>query len=344
MPDGIPGRQLQPADVLLYRGHDWLARAIQFFDGTEVNHAGLVSAPDTVIEALGKGLERRDVATSYGRHDWVMARRLKTPLDMTPVTARADALFAEGHRYAYGQLLLLAFLGLTRKLAPSPVLRVLLRGVLDRAAEWLEQGLAGGKQPMICSEFVFRCYDEARPEPDDPFTLHINVLPAPAAATRVIAAATARAPKGRGMHAESLLAWATSPAIRTRIDEVRMARPARGRRPRRVSDRELEALFERYAEGVRKPRRAGARRAAAVATDAVDSTELLAAVDRFAVAYHHAAHRLRKSGRFVPAAAESVAATGAAPMRTVLDAVADFVTPGDLLHCESLMTLGKIEL
>ena len=35
---------------------------------------------------------------------------------------------------AYEQLLLLAFLGLTRKLKTTPILRTLLRKVLDRAA------------------------------------------------------------------------------------------------------------------------------------------------------------------------------------------------------------------
>jgi hypothetical protein len=39
----------------------------------------------------------------------------------------------------------------------------MLRVALDHAAEWIFQCLNKGKEPMICSEAVYRCFAEAPP-------------------------------------------------------------------------------------------------------------------------------------------------------------------------------------
>jgi len=78
-----------------------------------------------------------------------------------PVTNTAAAFVAEGDRYAYEQILLLAVLATTRRIPLDPVSKRVLRFVLDHAAGLLLKLTSGGKEPMICSELVDRCFKEA---------------------------------------------------------------------------------------------------------------------------------------------------------------------------------------
>jgi hypothetical protein len=341
MSDTIPSRQLVAADVLLYHGTGWLAKAIRFFDGTDVNHAAILLEPDRVGEALGNGLEARTLSVSFAEDEWVIARRLKSQVaTMKPVLDRGEAFLAEGHRYAYEQLLLLAFLGLTRKLTPNPALRLLLRSVLDRGAALLEKLVSLGRQPMICSEFVFRCYDEALPDAEDVYTLAINGLARPFIAARASRTAGAALPgKGRGIHPESLLAWSASPAS-LHWAAGAPTRAAARRRP--VDDRELERQIQNYLES--------ARRRAAVAArprpgESVSDEDLRASVNRFAIAHYQAhARTATRAGRARTKADVSVATAAVTPIQHLSQVAADFVTPGDLLQSDSLATLGRIQL
>ena len=56
--------------------------------------------------------------------------------------------------------MLLGVLTATRKL-PLEVLAPVLRALMDRAGTTLTDIIADGKQPMICSELIYRCYYEA---------------------------------------------------------------------------------------------------------------------------------------------------------------------------------------
>ncbi len=75
----------------------------------------------------------------------------------------ADYLKAKD-RYAYEQLLLLSIIATTRRLPVIgwiPGLSLLLRTLLDNAFSVLAKITAQGKEPIICSELVHRCYKEA---------------------------------------------------------------------------------------------------------------------------------------------------------------------------------------
>ncbi|MEJ7812572.1 MAG: hypothetical protein WKG32_19325 [Gemmatimonadaceae bacterium] len=329
MSDRIRPTEMQTGDVMLYRGTSWLAKAIRLFDGTDVNHAAIYLGSQRVGESIKQGVVARDLPTSLRGNEWVLVRRLKDmPPDMGPVSTRADLYLAQGLRYAYEQILLLAFLGLTRKPKVTPVLRALLRTALDAAASALTQMIAAatmgkGRQPMICSEFVYRCYDEALPEMGDPYALRINMLPftpapsrsAPAGAMAVPApAAPAAAPlRGQGIHPDSLLAWAATPAGRVWRDDgagsagsrprgaARTARAARAAGTAASTGdadyAELDSLIKQYLVEVREPlpsagpARAAAARArgkrrgpARTAATTVSDEELRASIDRFALA------------------------------------------------------------
>lgn len=338
MPEVISPDDLAGADVILYRGEGWLSRAIQFFDGTEMSHASLYLGDGFVGEALGGGLQRRSLATSIGTgHPRVVARRMKqTPSTFIPVLRHAEGLLADGQRYGYEQLLLLTFLALTRKLKVTPVLRALLRKVLDSAASLVARLTAAGREPMICSEFVYRCYDEALPASDDEYTIEVNPYPAIATPVRGRAAAVPDRPRGKGIHPDSLLVLSASST--TKAWRARPARAVAGAIPRDVDEAELNVLIASYLDEATDtaPRGKSRSRLTAAASRETDE-DVRAAVLRFASAWMDVPAPPAARGGIVAAATRA-----GNPLDHLLRTAADFVTPGDLLHSESLLTVGDL--
>lgn len=307
---------LRSADVLLYRGEGIVSRLIRFFDRSEVNHAGLWLGDGRVGEALAQGVVPTPLAASIEDATRVRVRRLTAPVATTdPVLARGKAILDEGHRYGFEQIALLALLSLTRRLKASPVLRALLRRILDDAAAWLV-GLGGGggaRQPMICSEFVYRCYDEALPDGDDVYTLSIDL------ATPRLRGGPAHLPRGRGIEAGSILEVAQTPAVRA----VRRSGP-----PPATTGETLAVLGARYLQELPAARSMDRLSPADVA-------DLAPSLERFAEAWQAAA---------APGAAPPGARARGEPALDVLArAAADFVTPGDLLKSPSLFEVGDLK-
>ena len=316
MPETITPAKLREADVLLYHGTSWVSKAIRLFDGTDVSHAALCLGKDGVAEAIGEGLVRRGLQESIQDATYLWVRRLKSSDEMAPVLAASRKYLDQGSRYAYEQIVLLALLALTRKVKVTPILRHLLRGILDRAAAVLSNLGDHGKEVLICSEFVYRAYDEALPGNDDVYSIHVSTV-------RALGRDLGSMPKGQGVHPESVLAWAASPASRSWAEGNG---PTRSMRPS-PSEEELPALFRQYEEEVQDP--FGTTRAIAAP---ISDRELLDSIDRFAEQFE----RVAGEGERAPQSREGQAAS------RLLGAVADFVTPGDLLKTESMLTIGRL--
>ena len=343
MNDTITISGLLPGDVLLYRGTSFISKAIQFFDGTELSHAGLYLGDGQVGEAVAKGLVRNEIHASLHGREWVKAYRLKDrPSDMSPVLHKAAEYLDHGNRYGYEQLLLLAFLCLTRKLKITPSLHMLVRRVLDGAAATLTRLLSQNREPMICSEFVYRAYDEALPDIDDPFSLRINERMR--AMLREMPEMAARpgvprlVPRGQGVHPESLLAFLTSEPssvwVRGAAEPSVEAVPA----PPAADESEIEERVAHYLEEVRTEPAAGVL-AAGVAPEGATVEDLRAATERFATSLSAATHR-ETSGTFDVRGAFA----SRSPMSAyLLGAAADFVTPADLCRTQSLFLVGQVE-
>jgi hypothetical protein len=337
-------QQLLTIDVLLYHGTGLISNAIRFFDGTDVSHASLFlgETPPAVGEALARGLTERSLAVSVGDSAWVMARRLKArPSDVSPVLDRAKYYLAEKERYGYEQVLLLAFLCLIRKPKITPIFKRLVIAVLEKASQLLLRLTAGGKQPMICSEFVYRCYEEATPGALDPFGLTIR---------RAVMPEGSRVPEVRidRVHPDSILA------------AVMGQRSAGGRAVVRTEGARTDSptsLIPRYLRQVREPSLESAPPATVVNPD------LEGAVSRFAARWQAAAGRTARTAsaegfaggsalaNLYATAAEFVTPgdllktegfAGGSALANLYATAADFVTPGDLLKTESLMNLGRL--
>lgn len=338
-------KDLLPGDILLYHGTGLIARLIRFFDGTEMNHAAVYLGEGRVGEALAQGLVRQTLAKSLRGTAYVAVRRLKAyPETMEPVVDKARSYLALGNRYAYDQLLLLAFLGLTRKLPVNAFLKWLLRKIFDQAASWLTA--QGERQPMICSEFVYRCYDEALPTEGDPYALEI--APLTRLRTGVPKTRTLPAAWEGKTHRDSLLFWTREVCAqgRRRKGKVQLQDgkkgPEKGIQPPPAAEEGkaaglgLEALIENYLEAVKRP----VPRSRALEAS-LRGPELLEGITRFALAWRKIAGpppgKGRKGGK-----ASSKEEEIAGALDFLWDTVADFVTPGDLLKCEDLFTLGNL--
>ncbi|MCC3771515.1 hypothetical protein [Streptomyces sp. UNOC14_S4] len=297
--------QLKPGDVVLTRGTEAISRAICLMDGSEVSHAALAVDGDTLAEAVGEGLRTIPYARALEGHDLLVGRSLAAPADMAPVLDVARRYLSGKISYAHQQVVLLAVLCVTRRV-PLPLGgRRLVRTVLDQAAAAVNALAECGRQPMICSEFVYRCYHEARPSA--PYALRVD--------------------DGSDADGQStLLGWAQAHPALSHL-------PLPGKAPALLDPAALEAvlapLVSAYASATGKldslpfgkhvPAPAGL-------TDPGDE-EMLASMTAFGAALHRA-----DSPDDEPVtpeqALEKIRAKAAEP---------NFVTPGDLLHSASLV-------
>jgi hypothetical protein len=331
MDDRIAAKDLKEGDVLLYRGSAWLSKAIQFFDGSPANHVAVYVGNGRVGEAVMEGVVERDIQTSISGYEWVKAFRLAdVPDDMGPVLTRAREYLAEGERYAFEQLLMLAFLCTTRKLKITPVLRRLLRTLLDTAAMGLARMLSAGKEPMICSEFAFRVYDEAAPPMEDAYSIEIpGRLPLPG--EREVRQDQPRTvAEHRGVHPDSLAALFSTPASSVWFESEPEARELEPM-DEALEVENLERLIEAYLHEAQTGETSD--RAVEVGLE-----ELRVATDRFAVGLYKAV-KPREAGEV-----EQEAPVRSAAYDNLFRIAADFVTPADLYSTRSLALVGTVEL
>jgi len=336
MNDTIRLSELVDGDVLLYRGTAVISRAIQFFDGSDVSHAALYLGGGQVGEAIAEGLVERPFATGAGGNEWVVARRLKDrPASMAPVLRRGRHYLDQHNRYGYEQLLLLAFLCLTRKLPMTPIVRTLVRNVLDAAASLLLRWSSEHREPMICSEFVFRAYDEALPDLDDRYSLRVNR--ALVGALEAVEEEGALAlPPGQGIHPDSLLALLSATTGQGWVRRAPYSELAWAPEAAPLPEEELEEQLAAYMTEARSAK-------AAVPTEAapgqdVTLEELAAATDRLAYGLYQATHgdNVERVDAEAPDLAEMLITDN------LFRTAADLVTPADLLHTSSLFALGRV--
>lgn len=159
----VAAGDLKPCDILLYHGYSTVSQLIQWFDGSEYSHSAVYDG-SMVVEAVRKGVIRDTVQESMAHTEYVDVYRLRKnggfigsgSLPYDPVLTVAGRYAAEGGRFSYEEVVLLALLCTTRRL-PLPF----LRWAFDRAASLLNSMVEGGKEPMVCSELVYRCFSEA---------------------------------------------------------------------------------------------------------------------------------------------------------------------------------------
>lgn len=312
MPDTYREADLRLGDVLLYRGTSLNARLIQLFDRSEVSHSALWLGAGTVAEVLNDsvGLQMRTLRAGFASSEWAEVRRHPAAGNAAPIVGRARHYLGRGAHYAYDQVVLLALLVVARRLPAAPGLARLVRSVLDAAAERVLLLTAHGRQPMICSEFVFRCFREAAGAGANEYPILIR------AGWADDEGLEGRDPdRARGVEPGSLLDRLRKGEIAEQ--GVLESRAAALATPEGVA---LEALATAYLSQVEAGLESG--------EDVAASPDTGPALERFAAALRSAA------GDGLEARAE--------PRAVLESAVADLVTPGDLRRTESFVRLGGL--
>ena len=191
-----------------------------------------------------------------------------------------------------------------------------IRETLTAAAAFLLQLFNTGREPMICSEFVFRCYREALPGA-------VNLLARSPGSLRF---GEREVPIGKsgGIHRGSALALLLEKhGSQLSAGSVNLAGPLQVARPLDVSA--VGEAIEAYFEDLQK-------QAPKAARIDLTSPELLPSFERFAASLHRTRRRQEKNEM-----------PRAALLGDLFDAAADFVTPGDLQRSKSLAFCGKLK-
>lgn len=162
--------ELRMGDVFLYNNTSFVSRMIASIDGSQYSHASIYCYEGNVLEAVADGVIKRSIKESIKDAKYVNVFRFITSDgdgvigdSEHPVQPLIDSIRhyeSDGARYAYEQIFLLFFLATTRRLQ-IPIVSWMLRNILDHAASILNQIAQAGKEPMICSELVYRCFDDA---------------------------------------------------------------------------------------------------------------------------------------------------------------------------------------
>ncbi|MCB0722870.1 MAG: hypothetical protein KDC42_11245 [Ignavibacteriae bacterium] len=157
----ISRENLEPGDILMYNGNSAISKVIMFFDGGNYSHTGIYDG-ENVLEAINSGVKSIPLDESINGVNYVDVFRYKD-LDSAEKESVVSVMRQYeyfGDRYSYEQFMLLGVLTATRKL-PLEILAPVVRSFIDRAGTIFTNMLAEGKQPMICSELIYRCYSEA---------------------------------------------------------------------------------------------------------------------------------------------------------------------------------------
>lgn len=157
----IEKEDLQPGDILMYNGNNIISKVIMFFDGGEYSHSGIYDG-ENVLEAVNTGVKTYSLKQSIKDVNYVDVYRHRD-MDSNAINDIQSVILKYeffGERYSYEQFMLLGVLTAARKL-PLEILAPVLRALMERAGTTLTNMIADGKQPMICSELIYRCYHEA---------------------------------------------------------------------------------------------------------------------------------------------------------------------------------------
>ncbi|MCD8167393.1 MAG: hypothetical protein LUE93_15555 [Bacteroides sp.] len=172
-------KDLKPGDVLLCPPNDWVGKTIVKLTKGEVSHSaiyyGEVNEKPTLVHSHMHGMvftSLEELFTDYKEKLCYVKRNPKGG-GIDKVLQAADAYVKEGNPYSYGNLIILAMLGIFGQVSSKIIHTEDYYDFLERTASGLMRHLRGlmhkGKHPMTCSQFVSQCYTDGGKECDIQF-------------------------------------------------------------------------------------------------------------------------------------------------------------------------------
>ena len=331
---GMDTAKLKDGDICLYHGKGWISKMIRLVDGTVMNHASIYVGNNEVIEAEGgkNRIGKNTMEESISGSEWIKVYRLiERPDDMDPVVDKANWYFGQSNRYGYEQILLLAMLVLIRKPKKGIIFKYLAKIVLERAAAILLKLTEGGKEVLICSELVYRSYNEAHEGISDPYSLALTNL---------------NTVKGMGglpvnVNPESLYTLFSMPAAKN-LSDNRSVDMEYNKVKQMADDMDLDALANMDDELKQLLPLLEDDQLMAKGMPEVSMEELEGAFQVFASQLHRQAN-LSQLDRAESINDATYFREKSMTFKSLNDVIADFVTPGDLYKADALKYVGEIK-
>ena len=159
---------LEPGDVLLFSPEkgSFISWAITFLTDAPVSHAAMFydKAAASIIEETPPSVAVNEAAKRFtGREIYV--RRMEGAPSLSTVIQAATAYRNDATPYDDTGLYMVGLLLIYKKFsADTPVQKVIIK-ILKRLTasltKYINEQRYPGKQPMVCSQFVAQCYDDA---------------------------------------------------------------------------------------------------------------------------------------------------------------------------------------
>jgi len=167
--------RLAPGSILLHMTKGEISKLIAWADDGIYSHAAIVLDADTIAEAVSEGIRQFPLAqrlADAAEFHWIDAYAPAQALGADDLNAiRAVAQGYLGAPYPLNELLLLGLICAARdKMPGNGWLRLMVREAFDLV-------LDPDPQAQVCSEFVFRCFAEAKTSPARRLAPHIVVEP-----------------------------------------------------------------------------------------------------------------------------------------------------------------------
>ena len=163
-------KELQPGDILLFSGaQDRISQAIMLLTDSLVTHSALsYTENDKIVEQTPPRVRifQLDIDNERLLGRKIYVNRFKTHQNsMAPVLKAATAYLNQETPYANNNLYLLGLILIYKKWAPNTLVKKVMIKIFKKLAilisDYINKHKSPGKLPMVCSQFVYQCYEDA---------------------------------------------------------------------------------------------------------------------------------------------------------------------------------------
>lgn len=158
---------LRPGDILLFKGDEkeWISKAIMELTNSDVSHAALCYSKNELVDEVLDGAGIHQIS-DIPRNNRIYVRRYHDSVSIEPVVTAAKSYVVAETQYNKPALLFLALILLYKKFTPSGWKQKIMIEIFERVTsgmvELIDQLEYKGKHPMVCSQFVYQCYKDAK--------------------------------------------------------------------------------------------------------------------------------------------------------------------------------------
>lgn len=163
-------KDLQHGDVVLFSPEkgSFISWAITFLTNAPVSHASIFYGDEqgqpSIIEETPPAVAVNPVVERFVDRV-ITVRRLEGGLELDPVIAAATIYRNNAEPYDNASLYMVGAILLYKKFTPSTLVQQVIIKILKKLTATLDAYInarkAPGKQPMVCSQFVAQCYEDA---------------------------------------------------------------------------------------------------------------------------------------------------------------------------------------